>query len=144
VCTTIKYDSAGAQQWVARYNASIGAGGDAIAVDDSGNVYVAAAASNQFNTLFCATIKYNAAGEQQWTAEYHGGADADEPAAIAVDKAGNVYVTGTTQTCPGSDYLTLKYNSAGQEQWVARYYGPQEHLDSAKVPSPLITLEMSM
>jgi len=132
VCTTIKYDSAGAQQWVARYNASIGAGGDAIAVDDSGNVYVAAAVSNQFNTLFCATIKYNAAGEQQWTAEYHGGADADEPAAIAVDKAGNVYVTGTTQTCPGSDYLTLKYNSAGQEQWVARYYGPQEHLDSAK------------
>jgi len=132
VCTTIKYDSAGAQQWVARYNAPNGAIGEAIAVDSSGNVYVAADGSNQPNTLFCATIKYNAAGEQQWVAEYHGGADADEPAAIAVDKAGNVYVTGTTQTCPGSDYLTLKYNSAGQEQWVARYYGPQEHLDSAK------------
>ena len=97
-----------------------------------GNTYVAAAASNQFNTLFCATIKYNAAGDQQWIAEYHGGSGADEPAAIVVDKAGNAYVTGTTQICQGSDYLTLKYNSAGQEQWVARYYGPQEHLDAAK------------
>ena len=132
VCTTIKYDSAGQQQWIARYNATNGAIGEAIAVDSSGNTYVAAAASNQFNTLFCATIKYNPAGEQLWVAEYHGGGGADEPAAIVVDKAGNVYVTGTTQICPGSDYLTLKYNSAGQEQWVARYYGPQEHLDSAK------------
>ena len=132
VCTTIKYDSRGQQQWIARYNAPNGAFGVAIAVDSSGNTYVAAAASDQFNTLFCATIKYNAAGDQQWIAEYHGGSGADEPAAIVVDKAGNAYVTGTTQICQGSDYLTLKYNSAGQEQWVARYSGPQEPLDAAK------------
>ena len=132
VCTTIKYGSAGQLLWVARYNAPNGASGQAIAVDSSGNTYVAAYGSNQPNTLFCATIKYNAAGEQQWVAEYHGGSGADEPAAIVVDNAGNVYVTGTTQICQGSDYLTLKYNSAGQEQWVARYHGPQEPLDAAK------------
>ena len=132
VCTTIKYNSAGQQQWIARYNAPNGAFGQAIVVDDSGNVYVAAGASNESNTLFSATIKYNAAGQQQWVAEYHGGSGVDEPAALVVDKAGNVYVTGTTQTCPGSDYLTLKDNSAGQEQWVARYFGPQEPFDSAK------------
>jgi hypothetical protein len=132
VCTTIKYDSTGQQQWIARYNAPNGAAGQAIAVDSSGNTYVAAYGSNQPNTLFCATIKYNAAGEQQWVAEYHGGSGADEPAAIVVDNAGNVYVTGTTQICQGTDYLTLKYNSAGQEQWVARYHGPQEPLDAAK------------
>jgi hypothetical protein len=132
VCTTIKYDSAGHEQWVARYNAPNGAIGEAIAVDSSGNVYVAAFTSNQYNTGFCATIKYNPAGEQQWVAEYHGGANVDEPFAIAVDKAGNAYVTGTSYTCLGYDYLTLKYNSAGQEQWVARYNGPEEHLDAAK------------
>jgi hypothetical protein len=131
-CTTIKYDSAGQEQWVARYNTPNGTRGQATAVDVSGNIYVAAFASNQFNTIFCATIKYNAAGEQHWVAEHHGGANADEPAAIAVDKAGNVYVTGTTQICPGSDYLTLKYNSAGQEEWVGRYYGAEEHFDAAK------------
>jgi hypothetical protein len=133
-CTTIKYNSAGQEQWVARYNAQPRgyAAGTALAVDSSGNVYVAASVSNQPNIVFCATIKYNASGEEQWVAEYHGGANADYPAAIAIDKVGNAYVTGTSQTCPGSDYLTLKYNSAGQEQWVARYYGPEEHLDSAK------------
>src|SRR3954468_12013764 len=133
-CTTIKYNSAGQEQWVARYNAQPRnyAAGTAIAVDSSGNVYVAASVSSQPNTVFCVTIKYNASGEEQWVAEYHGGANADYLAAIAIDKVGNAYVTGTSQTCPGSDYLTLKYNSAGQEQWVARYYGPEEHLDSAK------------
>ena len=45
------------------------------------------------------------------------------PHAIAVDGAGNVYVTG--QVGPGyPDYGTIKYNSAGQRQWVARYNGP--------------------
>jgi Beta-propeller repeat len=133
-CTTIKYNSAGQQQWVARYNVQPRgyASGTAVAVDSSGNIFVAAVVTDQPNTTFCATIKYNAAGEEQWVAEYHGGANADYPAAIAVDETGNAYVTGTSQTCPGSDYLTLKYNSIGQEQWVARYYGPEEHLDSAK------------
>ena len=130
-CTTIKYNSAGQQQWVARYNTPNGAIGVAIAVDSSGNVYVAAFASNQFNTGFCATIKYNPTGEQQWAAEYHGGANVDEPFAIAVGKTGDVYVTGRTLICPDTDYLTLKYNSAGQEQWIARYNGAATYLDTA-------------
>src|SRR6266542_1736839 len=133
-CTTIKYNSAGQEQWVVRYNVQPRgyAAGAAIAVDSSGNIYVATDATNQPNVVFCATIKYNASGEQQWVAEYHGGANADYPAAIAVDKAGSAYVTGTSYTCLGYDYLTLKYNSAGQEQWVERYNGPEEHLDAAK------------
>src|SRR6266542_279854 len=133
-CTTIKYNSAGQEQWVVRYNVQPRgyAAGAAIAVDSSGNIYVATDATNQPNVVFCATIKYNASGEQQWVAEYHGWANADYPAAIAVDKAGSAYVTGTSYTCLGYDYLTLKYNSAGQEQWVERYNGPEEHLDAAK------------
>ena len=131
VCTTIKYGSAGQQLWVARYNAPNGASGQAIAADSSGNVYVAANGSTQPNTLFCATIKYNVAGEQQWIAEYHGGANDDEPVAIAVDKAGNAYVTGSSFNCQTSDYLTLKYNSTGQEQWIARYHGPGTGGDAA-------------
>jgi sugar lactone lactonase YvrE len=108
VCTTIKYDSGGHEQWVAGYQASNGGTiSEAIAIDDSSNVYVAAFASNQPNTGFCATIKYNSAGEQQWVPEYHGGANVDEPLAIAVDKPGNVYVTGSTRVCPVDDYLTI-------------------------------------
>jgi len=132
-CTTIKYNSAGQQEWVARYNAQPpgSAAGAAIAVDSSGNVYVASYVTNEPNIAFCSTIKYNASGEQQWATEYHGGGNADDPAAIAIDKAGNVYVTGSSYTCGGNDYLTLKYDSLGQEQWVERYNGPKEHLDAA-------------
>ena len=131
-CTTIKYNSAGQEQWVARYNVQPRgyASGVGLAVDDSGNLYVAARV-DESNTTFCATIKYNPAGQQQWVTEYHGGATHDAPSAIAVDHAGNAYVTGTTEICPEYDYLTLKYNSAGQEQWVARYNGPETGFDEA-------------
>ncbi len=43
------------------------------------------------------------------------------PAAMTTDNDGNVYVTGTFVNEFGRDYLTIKYNSAGVEQWAVRY-----------------------
>src|SRR6266516_6773880 len=66
---TIKYDSLGQEQWVARYN---GPGNDAdlatgIAIDGSGNVYVTGGSAGDY-----ATVKYDSAGQQQWVARYNG------------------------------------------------------------------------
>jgi hypothetical protein len=125
---TIKYDSAGQQQWVARYN---GPGNNhdvaiAIDVDNAGNVYVTGESVGLGTSFDYATVKYDSAGQQQWVARYNGpGNGTDEAAAIVVDDAGNVYVTGNSLgSDSGVDYATIKYNSAGQEQWVARYNGP--------------------
>ena len=126
---TIKYNSAGERQWVRLYNGN--GGGYAIAVDVSGNIYVTGAspALGGGNTDYL-TIKYDPAGQEQWVARYNepsppgiNGSD-DVAAAIAVDGSGNVYVTGGSDCCyNGYDYATVKYNSAGQQQWVARYGG---------------------
>jgi uncharacterized delta-60 repeat protein len=133
--TTIKYNSAGQQQWVARYD---GPANDtdkatAIAVDASANVYITGASSSSAGagSLDYATVKYNSAGQQQWVARYNGAGNPDEARSIAVDGSGGVYVTGKSYGPSTTDYATIKYNSAGQQQWVARYNGPTGSNDEA-------------
>ena len=42
-----------------------------------------------------------------------------------VDAAGNIYVTGESIGTEGNfDYATIKYNSIGNQIWVAWYNGP--------------------
>jgi uncharacterized delta-60 repeat protein len=132
---TIKYNSAGQEQWVARYT---GPGNfdeaTAIAIDSSGNVYVTGSSEDSDFRDDIVTIKYNAAGQQQWVARYNGpGNDEDEAIGIAVDGSGNVFVAGAGvgTTYPDYDYVTIKYSSTGQEEWVARYNGPGEGVDIA-------------
>lgn len=134
---TIKYDSAGQQQWVQRYNGP-GNGDDgtngtnAIAVDNSGNVYVTGWSAGEQNTDYV-VIKYNSNGDQQWAQRYNGpGNDYDAPYGIALDSAGNVYVTGTsTGDGTGFDYTTIKFDNNGQQQWVKSYNGSGNGYDAA-------------
>lgn len=137
---TIKYNSAGSQQWAATYN-GYGSGNDAayaIAVDDSGNVYVTGYAyGGSASSSNYATIKYNSAGVRQWVAHYDGPEnDRDHAYALAIDASGNAYVTGTSRRVKGDsqtdDMATVKYNSAGEQQWVARYNSPSDLRDGAQ------------
>ncbi len=127
---TIKYNSSGVQQWFALYDGPGNAGDDAmsLAVDDTGNTYVTGRSNGGASTQNdYATIKYNSAGVQQWVARYNGpGSGIDEPKALAIDNDEGVYVTGFSHSGhqTGLDYATVKYNTAGVEQWVARYNGP--------------------
>ncbi|MGC1322941.1 MAG: SBBP repeat-containing protein, partial [Candidatus Udaeobacter sp.] len=131
---TIKYNSSGQEQWFATYNGpgnnSDSAAG--IAVDSSGNVYVTGA-SFGVKTLFdYATVKYNSLGEQQWVARYDDGDGSwDSAAAIAVDASNNVYVTGNSLLNGREGYATIKYNQAGQEEWVIRYETVDDSSDFA-------------
>jgi uncharacterized delta-60 repeat protein len=130
---TIKYNSAGQQQWVARYHRLVSDLAKAIAVDSSGNVYVTGRSTGAGTNWDYATVKYNSAGQQQWVARYNGpGNGWDEAHAISVDGSGNVYVTGHSAAANlAPDYATIKYNSAGERKWVVRYNGPGNWVDQA-------------
>jgi len=121
---TIKYNSKGVQQWVARYDyVNSHDEPSAVAVDRSGNVYVTGMSRDGFTHY--ATVKYNAAGVMQWVRRYTGVPSSENWAtALVVDRAGNVYVTGSSGRIRAT-YVTIKYNTAGTEQWVARYESPK-------------------
>jgi hypothetical protein len=138
----VKYHSSGQIEWTARYDGNFH-GADipvAIAVDQSSNVYVTGMSidsDSTFNDIV--TIKYSAGGQRLWVAEYNGpgsvlwgGNGTDAPSDLVVDPAGNVYVTGfrTNEWC--HDFVTIRYNAQGIEQWVAVYDGPAGGNDEAK------------
>jgi uncharacterized delta-60 repeat protein len=123
---TIKYSPSGAEQWVARYNhqADSDDWATALAVDRSGNVYVTGYSSGSGTADDYATVKYGPSGTQQWVARYNGpGNTMDRARDVAVDRLGNVYVTGDSGegSVNLSDYVTVKYNPTGVQQWAARY-----------------------
>jgi hypothetical protein len=126
---TVKYDTNGNQLWVARYN---GPGNrddtaTALAVDAAGNVYVTGASWGSGTVAGYATVKYDTNGNQLWVARYNGPGSGDSATALAVDAAGNVYVTGRSSGSVAanfSDYATVKYDTNGNQLWVARYNLP--------------------
>jgi len=132
---TIKYNSSGDTVWLRYYD-----GGQlfydrahAIAIDDSGNVYVTGLSIESGNQYDIATIKYNSAGVEQWVARYNGpGNDDDEAYDIAIDDSGYIYVCGYTRSAATfTDYITLKYDRYGDTVWTSTYNGPFNGIDIA-------------
>ncbi len=122
--------------------------GDGIAIDSAGNAYITGLTrSLDFPTVgtFDSTLggpvdafvaKLNPSGTSLLYATYLGGEGTDAGNAIAVDSAGNAYVTGTTDsvnfpTTPGafdrtlneSDAFVVKLNPSGTALLNATYLG---------------------
>ncbi len=132
---TIKYDGAGNELWVARYDGPAHQRdvGKALAVDSDGSVYVTGWSQGEGTSGDYATIKYNGAGNELWVARYDGPAhEQDVGEALAVNSDGSVYVTGYSHGVNDKDCFTIKYDGAGNALWAARYDGPAHQRDAGK------------
>jgi uncharacterized delta-60 repeat protein len=123
---TINYSGAGIPLWT---NSFSGPGnswdvGAAIAVDISGNVFVTGQYYSGTNYAY-GTLSYSSAGMPLWTNCYfRPGNSSDGARSIAVDKGGNVYVTGLSYGSGNHyDYVTIAYSGAGLPLWTNRYDG---------------------
>ena len=137
---TIKYFPNGDTAWVRRYNGPVGDGGDTgygVEVDALGNVLVVGTSAGVGTSNDIVTIKYNSSGEEQWVTRYDGPAHQSDAIyddgggkCLKLDQFGDAYIVGYSMDSESSrtrnDYLTIKYNSEGIEQWHATY----NHLDS--------------
>jgi uncharacterized delta-60 repeat protein len=124
---TLKYDPAGTLLWTARYN---GPGNNSdtpmcIAVDGSGNVFVAGHGTGVGTVYDYTVVKYDPNGNDLWVATYNGtGNSSDYVNGLVVDAAGNAYVTGASWGWPTTeDYVTIKYTANGSLAWLARWDG---------------------
>jgi|GEM_PF-2643568 len=119
--------------WVRYYGGSAGGAdiGKAVAVDDSGNVYVTGI-SNNGNDYDILTVKYDSVGDTAWSARYDGPFHGNDfGGGCSVDSAGNLFVAGYSRTANGADAVLLRYDAGftGVQQGMAgpapRYYlGP--------------------
>ncbi|HPQ70429.1 MAG TPA: hypothetical protein PKW95_14970 [bacterium] len=134
---TIVYDAAGNEKWLARFDGpfpltDIPA---AMTFDPSGNVIVVGEVFAGEQWFDIATVKYDAQGNELWRSYHDGPAgDNDEPVAVATDDLGNVFVAGISPLAAEGndlyfDYVTIKYDSSGTEQWIRYYDGLGAHYD---------------
>ncbi|MBS4028217.1 MAG: SBBP repeat-containing protein [Ignavibacteriales bacterium] len=119
---TVKINASGVLEWDKRYNATSRSDNYPrdIAVDNSGNVYVTGESyiyGISADNTDCITIKYSSTGIQRWAKRY----DSDEEwgQSVSVNSAGDVFVAGEGWSGLSYQYLFLKYNSSGSEQWVS-------------------------
>jgi len=124
---TVAYDPDGNLLWSARYHGTgeWGDGAYAITTDLSENVYVTGTSHSHTTGYDIITIAYDSCGNELWVARYDGPANYHDRAfAIATDSLDNIYITGESGGIRTNNYVTIKYDSFGNEAWVARYNGP--------------------
>lgn len=122
-----KYTPSGTLAWSSTKQ---GVGSQAIGLGSSGDIYITGPQTVSLGATSAienfSTSKLNSSGTFEWTKTYNGtGSGNDEPFVLAVNLEGDVYVTGqSSSSSEGFDYATVKYDSSGDQLWVARYNGP--------------------
>lgn len=115
----VKYSPAGVQlaSYVYNNNArNLDDKGKSVACDANDNIFITGHSYGSTGREMI-TIKLNSSGTMQWIKTIpHASSDDESGFSIAADIAGNSYVTGAS-----NDWLTVKYDPAGNALWTNHY-----------------------
>ena len=131
-----KYDNSGNQSWFEQLGTTYSDYLQDVVVATSGNIYITGytygtidasydysdyTENHDYSEMFL--IKYNSSGTQQWVAQA-GSSVNDFGYDAALDSSENVFMTGVTRgdvtgdNLGYTDFVVLKYDSSGNQQWV--------------------------
>ncbi len=94
-----------------------------VLVDGAGNIIICGTSEVSASNFNAVVVKYNSSGTLQWASSFARGANLhDGFVSLERDNSNNIYVCGATLTTTEfSNYLIVKYNSSGTQQWASAY-----------------------
>lgn len=130
----VKYGLDGKELWSANFNGGDGSNdvASALRLDRKGDIYVggttlaSADDSRGLSAAAYVTVKYDPDGNLLWEARHEGLKEtAGIAQGLALDAAGNVYVSGSSRGTSGQKpkVIVIKYGSHGSELWLFRREG---------------------
>ncbi len=145
----VKFNAQGALQWATYYGGRVRDDGYDCAVGDNESVYMSGMTASNDNIAFnghqsgrsrgfdAFLAKFDSSGTRLW-ATYYGGNNTDQGWTCAVDKKGDVYLGGMTESLNNMasngyqnvirgyrDGFLAKFDKLGQRQWATYYGGGQ-------------------
>jgi hypothetical protein len=135
--TVIKYNAAtGYQRWVSRYK---GPGDDlprSIALRGAPNVLVTGSSQSVSGDYDIVTVEFDSSGVLQWVSRYDGPAHSNDQGAVlalsGTTSSARIFVAGTSVGIGSfNDFITLRLNADGSENWEARFNGSANDNDAA-------------
>jgi hypothetical protein len=114
---TAKYSTQGQLLWTRRFAGPLGAVPAAIAVDNTGIVFVAGTCAQPGGTTDIVTISYSRNGDSLWVHFFDAGGVNDSATSLAMSPQGDAYVSGMSQVGGVWSSTLLKYSETGSLNW---------------------------
>jgi len=114
---TAKYSSQGELLWTRRFAGPMGAVPAAIAVDNSGLVYITGTCARPGPTTDIVTLSYSRDGDSLWAHSFDAGGVNDSATSLAMSPQGEAYVSGMSQVGGVWSSALLRYSRTGSLDW---------------------------
>lgn len=118
---TIKFNNAGVQQWLKRYDFNnLPEVGISLKLDNTNNVFVCGSAANNLSDADFIVLKYNSTNGNQLNIIRHAstGTGLDLPSEMVIDNNNQIYVVGTSQNGSNKNIKTLALTNALTALWA--------------------------